>query len=105
MNELKDEANIILLGSKDETHLGEFISIDENKIINLVGKTNIRQAAALIARSNLFIGNDSGLMHIAAAVSTPVIEISSFPKNGDNTHATSPIRFGAWTERKNYFTA
>ena len=93
LDELKDEVNIILLGSKDETYIGEYISIDENKIINLIGKTTIRQAAALIAHSNLFLGNDSGLMHVAAAVSTPVIEISSFPENGDNNYANSPIRF------------
>ena len=39
-------------------------------------------------------------MHIAAAVTTPVIEISSFPKNGDNSHANAPLRFGAWTKEK-----
>lgn len=41
--------------------------------IKLYGKTTIRQAAAVLRASSLFIGNDSGLMHLAAAVGTPQV--------------------------------
>jgi heptosyltransferase-2 len=64
--------------------------------LNLVGETTIRQAAALIERCDLFIGNDSGLMHIAAAAQVPVVEISGFPAAGDPAHPNSPNRFGPW---------
>ncbi len=41
--------------------------------INLVGLLDLPQAAACLARCALFVGNDSGLMHIAAASGTPTL--------------------------------
>jgi heptosyltransferase III len=43
------------------------------EVIDLVGKTDLLTAAAVLRRSALFIGNDTGLMHIAAAVGTPTL--------------------------------
>lgn len=48
----------------------EAASID---IIDLTGRTDPLAAAACIERAALYVGNDSGLMHIAAAVGTPTI--------------------------------
>jgi heptosyltransferase-2 len=61
--------------------------------LNLIGRTTLRQAAAVINRCALFIGNDSGLMHIAAAMDTPIVEISAFRLGGDPNHYNSPVRF------------
>jgi heptosyltransferase-2 len=44
-------------------------------LIDLTGMTTLAQAMALIARCRLFITNDSGLMHVAAALGVPVIAI------------------------------
>lgn len=44
-------------------------------VIDLCGRTNIKQLAAISKASNLFIGVDSAPMHIAAAVGTPVIAL------------------------------
>jgi heptosyltransferase-3 len=41
--------------------------------IDFIGQGDIQAAAAAIARSTLFVGNDSGLMHIAAAVGAPTL--------------------------------
>src|SRR5205085_8020560 len=41
--------------------------------IDLVGKTDLLTAAAVLRRAALFIGNDTGLMHIAAAVGAPTL--------------------------------
>lgn len=43
------------------------------RIIDLVGKADLPTAAAIVARAEMFIGNDTGLMHIAAAVGTPTL--------------------------------
>src|ERR1700690_3176307 len=48
---------------------------DSAKVIDLCGKTTIKQLAAISARSDLFVGVDSAPMHIAAAVKTPVIAL------------------------------
>ena len=44
-------------------------------LIDLTGSTTLAQAVALIARCHLFITNDSGLMHVAAALGIPLIAI------------------------------
>ncbi len=44
-------------------------------VLNLVGQTNLPQLAQVIAQADLFIGADSGVMHIAAATGTPVLSI------------------------------
>src|SRR3989338_10638556 len=43
--------------------------------ISMVGKTTMKSLAAMIKRCHLFITNDSGQMHIAAAVGTPIVAI------------------------------
>jgi len=43
------------------------------RIIDLVGRTDLLTAAAVLRRAALFIGNDTGLMHIAAATGTPTL--------------------------------
>jgi heptosyltransferase III len=43
------------------------------RMIDLVGKTDLLTAAAALKRTALFIGNDTGLMHIAAAVGVPTL--------------------------------
>lgn len=40
---------------------------------DLYGKTGIRETAAILSRVSLYVGNDSGLMHLAAAVGTPQV--------------------------------
>ncbi|MBT9138315.1 lipopolysaccharide heptosyltransferase II [candidate division NPL-UPA2 bacterium Unc8] len=72
----KYDARIAIFGSPDERKTA--ISIAEMmkfKPLNFAGKTNLRQLAAIISRCQLFVTNDTGNMHIAAAVGTPVVTI------------------------------
>ena len=70
------EKKIILLGDKDERETGEAIENSSNdRVLNLIGKTSLTEAASLIAGSRLVIANDSGLMHLAGFVGTPVVGI------------------------------
>jgi heptosyltransferase-3 len=55
--------------------------VPSSKLIDLCGKTTIKQLAAISEASDLFIGVDSAPMHIAAAVKTPVIAL--FGPTGD----------------------
>ena len=58
---------VIFLGNSGRKEfLGDFLATDG--IINLYNKTTLSEAAAILARASLFIGNDSSLLHIAAAV-------------------------------------
>src|SRR3972149_3279916 len=71
------KVKIIVLGdSLSSGRLSDYLIHSKNpNVINAVGKTNIGQAAALIETSNLFISNDSGLLHVAIALQKPSIGI------------------------------
>lgn len=72
----KYSAKIVFTGSTKETRVSdEIISLMKNKPINTTGKLNIPQLVALIKRCNLYISVDSGPMHIAVAVGTPLVAI------------------------------
>jgi len=70
------KAKVFVVGGDDDSRLvDKMISSMTGKAISCVGRLSIREAAALIEACDLFIGNDSGLMHVAAAVHTPVIAL------------------------------
>jgi heptosyltransferase-2 len=69
---------IILLGSKSDHALGEEISSLAKQVSNIhnwCGNTSLDEAIALIGMSKAVISNDSGLMHVAAALKTPQVAI------------------------------
>ena len=45
----------------------------KSRPVTIAGRSDVRILAAVLKRSRLFIGNDTGAMHIAAAVGTPVV--------------------------------
>ena len=66
----KYNAKIIFIGNKEEEDLAnETQNLMENKdnSLNLAGKTSIREMFCLISLCKLFVGNDAGPMHVAAA--------------------------------------
>ena len=72
----KHDMQVILTGgtSKTEKAIGECINIHtKNTVINLIGKTNIKELLAILAESTVVIAPDSGPAHFATAVNTPVI--------------------------------
>ena len=68
------DAAIILVGSAEDALAPEHDLLGGDTL-DLVGRTTLPQLADVIARADLFIGADSGVMHIAAATGRPVISI------------------------------
>ncbi|MBN2010372.1 glycosyltransferase family 9 protein [candidate division KSB1 bacterium] len=65
---------LIITGGLDERELtNELLNKTQSKPINLAGKLTIKQLAALIKRSRLFIANSTGPLHLAVAVGTEVV--------------------------------
>jgi len=69
-------ADVIFFGTAGEKEIAARIQSNmKSRAISLVGETSMRDLAALLASCSLFIGNDSGAMHVAAAAGLPVIGI------------------------------
>ncbi|MCX7956885.1 MAG: glycosyltransferase [Endomicrobia bacterium] len=70
----------ILVGGKDEGK-----DIFSKYIFNVAGKFSIKETAALISESVLFVGLDSGPMHLASAMNVPVVALfgNTHPKVGE----------------------
>ena len=66
----------ILLGEPRESGLAKEIGRQNIEgVVSMVGQTNINEAIAIIERSELYIGLDSGLMHLAAMAGKPTFTI------------------------------
>ena len=65
--------------------------------IDAVGATSVRQMAALIERCRVFVGNDSGPMHVAAALDVPVLAIFGPGSPAKTAPYMPPDRFIALT--------
>jgi len=82
------EAEIILFGTAAEANVSTAISAEMPRPpIDLTGKTAIADLPALLSQCQLFIGNDSGAMHIAAAVGLPIVAVFG----PTDPHGTAPV--------------
>jgi hypothetical protein len=69
-------AKIVLFGAASEKQLGDEIeSATSAPVINLLGKTSLPELVAWVKRVNLLVTNDTGTMHISAAVGTPIVAL------------------------------
>ncbi|MFH1189433.1 MAG: lipopolysaccharide heptosyltransferase II [Candidatus Omnitrophota bacterium] len=83
-------ARIVVISGSADRHFGDRLaSLVKGACVNLSGKTGIGDIASLLRRAKLFISNDSGPVHIACAVGTPVIAIF-----GRSDRGLSPERWG-----------
>ncbi len=72
----KEKADVILFGTRAEEAVSSAIAAGMQRApIDLTGKTVIDDLPALLSQCHLFIGNDSGAMHVAAAVGLPVVAV------------------------------
>lgn len=75
--------NVWIFGAvKDQTIATEIQQLTDNQCVDLTGRTNLGEAVDLMAQANMVVTNDSGLMHIAAALDRPLVAIygSSSPR-------------------------
>jgi ADP-heptose:LPS heptosyltransferase len=64
----------VLAAAHERTQAAPLLAaIPASRRLDLVGRTDLLTAAAVLKRAALFIGNDTGIMHIAAAIGTPTL--------------------------------
>ena len=85
-----NDADIILFGTPGELPVSAAIAAELQRApINLTGKTSIADLPALLSQCHLFLGNDSGAMHVAAAVGLPVVAVFG-PTDPEGTAPVTP---------------
>ncbi len=73
---LSGQYAIWLIGSKKDRDIGEEIrTLSDDACLNLCGMTELDDAIDLISRAAFVVSNDSGLMHVAAALGKPMVAI------------------------------
>jgi ADP-heptose:LPS heptosyltransferase len=95
----KFDARVILFGhGMDDRRRAEAI-LERTRTLavsSAVDQLRLRETAALMGSCQLFIGNDSGPMHLAAAATIPIVEISGLAAGEDPNSNFAPERFGPW---------
>jgi heptosyltransferase-2 len=88
----EQDMRVIIIGGKDELTKGrEFLRTLDGDLINLTGRTTLRQSAAVLKKCKLLISGDSGPVHLACAVGTKVLAIFRNDIPGKSAH-----RWGPW---------
>jgi heptosyltransferase II len=84
----ESDVDVILFGTAAEASVSAAIASGMRRPpIDLSGKTAVADLPALLSQCHLFIGNDSGAMHVAAAVGLPVVAVFG----PTDPHGTAPV--------------
>ena len=90
---------VMIIGAKDDQFAAREVcaaaqtnlSANEvGQVVDLSGQFSIAESGALLQKADLFIGNDTGLMHLAVACGLPTVAVFG---------PSSPVAYGPYTER------
>jgi ADP-heptose:LPS heptosyltransferase len=88
---------LVTLGTAAEKNLGfQLKETLGSVVINLEGKLPLNLFPAAVSLGVLYIGSDTGTMHLAVTAGLPVLEICCHPLDGEPDWPESPLRFGPW---------
>ncbi len=85
--QIQDTAVVLIGGPEDLEKEKRLLAVDQVRLFSLVAKLGLREVKELISRAVLFVGPDSGPMHIAATTSTPIVAYFG---------PTLPANFAPW---------
>lgn len=94
-------ATLVLVGGKEEAELRDSLLAQmahAQHVVDLGGRTSLGELVAVLQRCTLFVGNDGGIMHLAAAVGVPVVA----PYGPTDPHAWGPWSAEPWQRTHSY---
>lgn len=92
--------SVVLLGAGSRAEAkGTSFCAQVTRTVNLIGKCTLRESAAVLAGARAYLGGDTGLMHMAAALGRRGVVLSCHPWGAAAEHPNSPQRFGPWQSR------
>jgi ADP-heptose:LPS heptosyltransferase len=89
----KNKVNVVIVGGPDESELADqVLSMVANRInvVSLAGKTSLNNLTLVLRACSLYVGNNSGPQHIAAALGVPTVGIYSGVVDAAEWGATGP---------------
>lgn len=80
---IKDNLFFVILGDYSSKDSARYLTdnLPKDKLLNLTGKTNVREVSAIISQCDYYLGSDTGLTHMAAAAKLPCLVISREAKS------------------------
>lgn len=72
---LLPDNSFVILGGPDDTFCEELHQLDPTRVLNLSGKLTLLQSSKVVAKAQLLIANDTGLMHVAEQTGIPCIAL------------------------------
>lgn len=88
------EVAYVVLGSASDTSVTEALVQLKPNVINLTGQLNLMELAAFFSKANLYLGSDTGPMHIATAVGIPVVAIMNYQELPNSWEPWNSIPLG-----------
>lgn len=100
---INNEYLFVIIGDKDDLYAANYIeTILKDNVINLVGRTTLRQALAVVSTFNYYIGNDTSVAHMAAVFNIPSIILFMESKDKWNDipgHLSSVQQFSPYNDK------
>lgn len=93
---LKHENTIfVILGGAYEIEEGNIVAslVNPENLVNLTNKLTLRQSIAVLNLCDCYIGNDTGMMHAAAALNIPVLSPNCFPMDLQMIPSSAPQKY------------
>lgn len=91
------DVDVVVLGSSDEAPAVHQVASSAGPHgFAAPGLLAPLEVSALFRGGGIFLGNDSGPVHVAAAAGLPVVQITMHPRSGDSEFPGSPERYGPW---------
>lgn len=72
----------------------------DDEVLNLTGKTSLKETYAVLKLCDVYLGGDTGPMHMAVAAGLTGVVLSCHPITGNLDHENSPVRFGPWNSNQ-----
>ena len=93
---LKKNLFFVMLGGQSELEDAAYVekNLPPEKILNLVGKTTLRESEAIAAQMDYYVGNDTGMAHMAAAAQIPCLVLYRDAQDKENFF---PGYYGAYS--------
>lgn len=90
------EICFLIFGGKDATNAASIAAKDCRNVFDFTGETTIPEASCIIEICDMYLGSDTGLLHLAVAYRKPCVLVSPSVSGTNDAIGYTPVRTGPW---------